>query len=393
MVRSNLGLALLAVPASATCVAREGTFDCSGYLADYTWEQYQQDFDKAYNSITELSSRKGIFARNLEMVKAHNAQPEKTWWATVNEFTDLTNDEFRAIRTGHSPDTRNLNRVSLSAKLSDLPDSVDWRKEDPRPGQTTSGVVTPVKNQASCGSCWAFSATQTLESHLAIATGEEAPVLSPQQIVSCAPNPDHCGGTGGCQGSTQPLAFNYTQTAGITLNSDYPYTSGIGITGQCKEAKIKPVAQNDGYEVLPENDYTALVTALATKGPIAISVAAGGLGWQLYGGGVYSDSGAIHPFLCDFTIDHAVQLVGYGEDNGKMYWTVRNSWGGGWGEGGYIRVERHGEGNEPCGMDKKPQDGMACAGDTDPKKYCGLCGILSSSSYPTGMKLVSEITV
>merc|ERR1712048_185970 len=96
----------------------------------------------------------------------------------------------------------------------------------------------------SCGSCWAFSATETLESHLAIATGEPAPVLSPQQIVSCAPNPQHCGGTGGCQGSTQPLAFNYTKDAGITTESNYPYR---GVTGKCDQSKITPVATNDGF--------------------------------------------------------------------------------------------------------------------------------------------------
>merc|ERR1711953_860675 len=216
--------------------------------------------------------------------------------------------------------------------------------------------------EGSCGSCWAFSATETLESHLAIATGEAAPKLSPQQIVSCAPNPDQCGGTGGCQGSTQPLAFNYTKTVGITTDSNYPYK---GSTGKCDESKISPVAINDGFVQLPENDYTELMTAVATKGPMAISVAAGGLGWQVYGGGVYSDSGSIHPFLCSFDMDHAVQLVGYGVDNDKLYWLVRNSWGGGWGESGYIRVERRGEGKEPCGTDKTPQDGDACAGDTN----------------------------
>lgn len=362
-------------------------------LSAYTYEDYQQEFGKVYNSVEEISTRKATFEKHLDMINTHNAQEDKTWFATVNEFADWENDEFRAMRTGHSPDRREQ-RTSLSANLADLPDAVDWRAADPREGGSATGVVTPVKNQASCGSCWAFSAIQTLESHLAIATGEAAPLLSPQQIVSCAPNPDKCGGTGGCQGSTQPLAFNYTATGGVTLNSDYPYTSGFGITGACKEDKINPVAQNDGYEVLPSNDYTALMTAVSTKGPVAISVAAGGAGWQLYGGGVYSDSGAFHPFLCNFVVDHAVQLVGFGTDGDKMYWHVRNSWGSGWGESGYMRVERHGEGSEPCGMDKKPQDGMACAGDTDPIEYCGLCGILSSSSYPTGLRMVgADMTV
>jgi cathepsin L len=374
MVRSAVALTLGSLTSAALLPGERD-------LTNYGFEEYKQEFGKLHSSNEEHDNRKAIFQRNMEMIRAHNAQEDKTWFATVNEFADWENDEFRAHRTGHRP-SRQGARVSLSANLGDLPDRIDWREQD--------GVVTPVKNQASCGSCWAFSAVQTLESHLAIATGEAAPVLSPQQVVSCAPNPDHCGGTGGCKGSTQPLAFNYTANTGLSLNSDYPYTSSIGITGKCKPEKIKPVAQNDGVDVLETNDYTALITAVSTKGPVSISVAAGGLGWQLYGGGVYSKTGALG---CNYVVDHAVQLVGHGTDSGKMYWLVRNSWGGSWGESGYMRVERFGEGNEPCGMDNKPQDGMACEGDDDPIKYCGLCGILSSSSYPTGVKKVGSETV
>lgn len=235
-----------------------------------------------------------------------------------------------------------------------------------------------------CGSCWAFSATETFESHLAIATNEPIQKLSPQQIVSCSPNPQQCGGSGGCDGSTQPLAFNYTVQAGLTTEENYPYA---GSTGTCKESKIVPVGFNSGYTELPVNDYTALMTAVATKGPIAISIAAGGFAFQFYGGGVLKNCN-------DYDMDHAVQLVGYGTDAGDDYWLVRNSWGGSWGESGYIRMKRYGEGNEPCGTDSTPQDGDACKGDNTPRKYCGECGILSSSSYPTGMrKASSSITV
>merc|ERR1711862_496987 len=218
---------------------------------------------------------------------------------------------------------------------------------------------------------------ETLESHLSIATGKSSPKLSAQQIVSCSPNPQHCGGTGGCDGSAQPLAFDYTKTAGITTEANYPYT---GRTGTCSESKIKPVAFNDGYAELTKNNYTELVTAAGTKGPIAISIAASGFKFQFYGGGVLSNCG-------DYVMDHAVQLVGYGTDGGKDYWLVRNSWGN-WGESGYIRMQRYGEGKEPCGVDKRPQDGDACKGDTTPRTYCGECGILSSSSYPTDFSTV-----
>eukprot|EP00755_Sulcionema_specki_P021754 Sspe_Gene.74874::Locus_46791_Transcript_2_4_Confidence_0.400_Length_958::g.74874::m.74874/K01365/CTSL; cathepsin L len=208
--------------------------------------------------------------------------------------------------------------------------------------------------------------------------------LSEQQVVSCSPNPRECGGTGGCKGSTQPLAFNYTVTAGAVLESDYPYESGVGITWPCNKAKTAhPVAGITGYVKLPKNNYTALMDAVANVGPIAISAAAAP--WQLYEGGIYSSK------KCGYDMDHGIQLVGYGEEGDQMYWIVRNSWGPSWGEQGYIRIVRYGEGKEPCGLDKKPGDGDACKGDpTTPVEYCGECGILASSSYPTGGHLINS---
>lgn len=204
--------------------------------------------------------------------------------------------------------------------------------------------------------------------------------LSPQQVVSCSQNPHHCGGTGGCKGSTQPLAFNYTQFAGMTKETDYPYKQ---VDGVCDPRKINPVGYNTGgYVKLPVNDYTALMTAVATKGPVSISVAASNM--QFYGGGILGDCN-------DFVMNHAVQLVGYGSENGKDYWLVRNSWGS-WGEVGYIRVQRHGEGQEPCGTDGNPKDGEACDGDKTKPTYCGECGILSSSSYPVGLSKLAPPT-
>jgi len=363
---------LLCMQINTSPAMMDGERDFTGY----TYTDYLIEFPKNYN-VAEQAEREAIFNANLEKIREHNSNPSKSYFLNVNEFADWTNEEFRAKRMGHRPelDQREFVGEFEATNIQDLPDSVDWREK--------SGVVTPVKDQGGCGSCWAFSTVETLESHLAIATGEAAPKLSPQQIVSCSPNPDDCGGTGGCQGSIQTLGFNYTETAGITTESSYPYR---GTTGTCQQSKIKPVAKNDGYIKLKVNDYASLVSAVATKGPVAISLAAGSFGWQLYGGGVLTS--------CDCDMDHAVQLVGYGTDNSKDYWLVRNSWGGGWGEKGYIRIQRFGNGKEPTCTDKTPQDGEACKGDTKPRTYAGLCGIMGSSSIPTGMKKVgSEIVV
>ena len=239
-------------------------------------------------------------------------------------------------------------------------------------------MVSPVKNQGGCGSCWAFSATESIESNVALATGK-LPVLAPQELVDCVTNPKHCGGTGGCEGATQPLGFAYVKSHGMAASSTYPYTAH---DGKCSYSKSDEVAGIKSFVRLPTNNYTALMHAVATVGPIAISVDAEP--WSFYSHGVF-DGGAFSK-KCGTTIDHAVQLVGYGTDDasGKDYWLVRNSWGEGWGESGYIRVERFGEGNEPCGEDKRPGDGTACQPLPKEIKVCGMCGILSDSSYPTG---------
>ena len=143
------------------------------------------------------------------------------------------------------------------------------------------------------------------------------------------------------------------------------------------EPTVEPAVFADGYVKLPRNEALPLQRALATVGPVSISVAAGA--WDFYGGGVFDGK-------CGTTIDHAVQLVGYGTDSqtNEDYWLVRNSWGTSWGEDGYMRIKRYGAGDEPCGTDTAPDEGYGCKGGPSTLKVCGLCGILSASSYPTG---------
>ena len=204
--------------------------------------------------------------------------------------------------------------------------------------------------------------------------------LSPQQIAMCAPNPDSCGGTGGCNGATSELAFDYVAgMSGILEEYQLGYSAYQGTNSACgfDASGATPVATIDGYIQLPENNYTSLMNAIAKVGPIAVSVDASN--WHSYESGIFNGCNQEQP-----DINHAVTLVGYGEDNGQKYWTVRNSWSPSYGELGYIRVLRTDEDETNCGMDITPLDGSACAGETDPVKVCGTCGILYDSSYPTG---------
>ena len=172
------------------------------------------------------------------------------------------------------------------------------------------------QDQGDCGSCWAFSTIETLESHFAIALNTSAPMLSAQQVTGCTPNPKECGGTGGCNGNIQSQAFNYSAEVGVTGESNYPYQA----SSTCNTGKIKPCVQNEGYVRVLSNDYNSHMDALVNKGPLSISLAASTM--QYYGGGIINK--------CDCDQDHAVQLVGYGSERGKDYWLVRNSWGTIW---------------------------------------------------------------
>jgi len=263
---------------------------------------------------------------------------------------------------------RSLRASAASAPVSHhvgpLPASVDWR---------TKGVVSPVKDQGGCGSCWAFAATEAIETAVAQATGKIL-ALSTQNVVSCAMNPHHCGGTGGCSGATADIAFSYVALKSISSEAEYPYRA---VTGTCQERT--KTAKINGFVKLIENNYTDVVNALANVGPLAINVDASD--WSSYSSGVYTDCQ-----FRDVDIDHVVQLVGYGTDGGRDYWIVRNSWGPFWGENGYIRIEKHSDGDQKkwCAPDTQPSDGTGCDGGPSTVTVCGSCGLWYDASYATG---------
>jgi len=337
---------------------------------DYKFEAYLKEFGKSYPSFQEYKQRQEIFDLNLQKVQTHNAEYNTgahTWFAAMNELADRTEAEFQTLRSKkYSPSQHPV--IDLSkGQLKANPASIDWRD---------LGAVTPVKNQGGCGSCWAFSATETVESHYQIATNKSV-VLAPQTYVNCVKNPQGCGGTGGCEGATMELAFELTKDTGIALESDLPYR---GTDETCKP--YKAAVKCTGYVKNPENSAIGLETALAIKGPQAITVAAGS--WQLYGGGVFH--GCSKGFLGhqDNTLDHGVQAVGYTAD----YWIVRNSWGAGWGEKGFIRIQRATD-NQTF-VDKAPADGVACKPVPKTQTVGGECVILFDTSYPTGVTAATD---
>jgi cathepsin L len=352
-------------------------------LDNYSFDKFVVDFNMQY-SASEMPARKALFDAELARVRSHNAK-NLSWKEGVTKFTAMTPAEKNAFfgrskgvhKSYRAQANKNKNLKALPADfvlkpVSSLPKQVDWRKE-------STNIVSAVKDQGHCGSCWAFASTAVIESHVAKASGLLFD-LSVQQIAMCSPNPNHCGGTGGCSGATCELAFDYlSNSKGLYQEYQYSYASYYGVDQACSIPTGSPVAAIDGYVRLPENNYTALMNAIATVGPIGISVDASA--WSSYAGGIFDGCNQVNP-----DIDHAVVLVGYGEEAGKKYWIVRNSWSPKWGEEGYIRIARTDDEEGRCGSDITPQNGNACEGETDPQKVCGTCGILFDTSYPLNAK-------
>jgi len=208
---------------------------------------------------------------------------------------------------------------------------------------TTTGATSAVKDQGSCGSCWAFSATQGIESAVFRATGT-MPKLSTQQIIACDKT------DGGCNGGDLPTAFDYVESdGGIESDANYPDTSHrFGITGSCKSHGHVAKVTDYKYAVAPcqggscsSQDEDGLKAALAKNGPLSVCVNAES--WNGYGGGVMSGScsGSYN------SLDHCVQLVGYDTTASTPYWIVKNSWGSSWGETGHIWLPM---GQNSCGI-------------------------------------------
>jgi len=305
------------------------------------FERFKSMYSRVYTSAAEEHDRFTIFSDNL--VKAMNlnsAEEEGGAVYGITKFMDLTVAEFRKSYTGFVPAAQRsaptLQHMTESAFVASpcTSTSCDWRK---------AGAVTPVKNQGQCGSCWAFSATEGVESGWFLA-GHTLPILSPQQIVSC----DKVDG--GCNGGDLPTAYKYiTAAGGLETNAQYPYTSGGGANGVCKFVAKDIVASMKGWTYAIPPCYGActnqseanLKTAVASYGPSSICVNANP--WQFYTKGVMKAScpGAYTE------LDHCVQLVGYEAQGSTSYWIVKNSWAADWGEQGYIYIQI---GKNLCGV-------------------------------------------
>ena len=309
------------------------------------WEQWKHDFARVYETAEEELHRHIIWEAHKVYVDEHNKISDKLGFTlAMNQFADLDNSEFKRMNGLLRPDpSRPRDDRLVNFNVEDLPATVDWR---------TKNVVTPVKNQGSCGSCWAFSATGSLEGQHAIKT-KNLVSLSEQQLVDCSGS----FGNHGCQGGLPDFAFKYIASVkGDDTEASYPYTAKNG--KKCLYNASNVGASDTSYKDIPSKDENALKEAVANVGPISVGMDASHISLQLYHSGIYDPW-----FLCSQThLDHGVLVVGYGSEKfldifTRDYWLVKNSWGAGWGEKGYFKIKR---------------------GDNK-------CGIATQASYPTGV--------
>merc|ERR1719305_330825 len=231
-----------------------------------------------------------------------------SWTLGHNAFSAMTLEAFTATHLGLTVDTnRTKNYDNTDFSNHTFADTIDW---------VAKGAVSPVKNQAQCGSCWAFSTIGSIEGAYQIA-GNKLTQFSEQDLVSCD-NKEHGGSDQGCNGGLMDNAFKWVEKNGLCTEDDYPYTSGSGKTGTCKTT-CKPAATLTGFQDVPSKNEDALKAAIM-KQPISVAIEADKSAFQLYKGGVLDNAG------CGTKLDHGVLIVGYGTD-GKDYYKVKNSWG------------------------------------------------------------------
>lgn len=282
-----------------------------------------------YSSELETLGRFTAFKATLRRIEERNAKNQEMHG--VNQFADLTPEEFRAKHMGLRPTTaelkKKLKRLDHHVASNYTAASIDWNAK---------GALTPIKNQGQCGSCWAFSATEQLETDYFLKYGQ-LKVLSPQQVTSCTTSCLGCGGG-------NPIdAWQYVNSfGGQDPNSDYPYTSGLtGQTGSCDASYsevTEDVSSTIGYMISDEPSQESNMLKQIEASPMSIIVDAEL--WQTYTGGIITQSSG-----CGTSLDHAVQATGY--NAAGNYWIIRNSWGETWGEDGFVYVQY---GHNVCGL-------------------------------------------
>ena len=295
------------------------------------FQKFIKKYHKRYNSINEFLARYEVFRRN---VVATFKEENKLYQTGITKFSDLTQQEFARTYLNLNYDAMAMANFNphIVKVTNAAPASWDWREK---------GYVSPVKNQGSCGSCWAFATVANLEGQYYKGKGVMK-TFSEQMLVDCDTYDS------ACNGGLMEYAFEWlSENGGIMEDGDYSYR---GTKGTCRSDATKYVDMKiTGYTKLGSSSSTwspvdedEIKEFLYETGPLAVALNANPL--QTYSSGILDKTSSQCP---SSGINHAVTMVGYGTSSGTDYWIVKNSWGSSWGESGYFRIRR---GNGTCGI-------------------------------------------
>lgn len=265
-----------------------------------------------------------------------------------NKFINHTATEFNNMYKGLAA----RDEVSSGSTCSEFetssmvaPDKWDWRDH---------GAVTTVKDQGQCGSCWSFSAAGALEGAWAV-RNSQLYNFSEQQLMDCS----RTYGNMACNGGLMDKAFEYAIDSGMCLYDDVPYHAKSEYCTQDVRSCLKVGYFGSCYKIPANNER--LLREAVYRSPVSVSIEADTKTFQFYKGGILDSSN------CGTELDHGVLAVGYGEEDGKKYWIVKNSWGHDWGENGYIRIAR-----------------------SDSEDSEGVCGIAKDAAFVVALPSTSQ---
>jgi C1A family cysteine protease len=298
------------------------------------FEEWATAHDLSFKDDNERMDALLKWKKNALKIKTHRKEYKEgrhTYQIGLNKFAHMTVEELKQKRLGF----KNLNptRSKMAAeeakvkgkkvkRATTLPTSVDW---------VSGGLVTSVKDQGNCGSCWTFSAAAVLEGAYAKMSGLRKNV-SEEEFVDCA------APYIGCDGGVPATAVDFVKAqGGVATLESYPYIAQDEVYNPlCIVASAIKIPMTPTYTWLDTDQD--ILAALAVQ-PISAAIAVGGDTFYYYESGVMDPATACDP---PDQVNHAVAPVGYGVDpvTNIPYWKIKNSWAADWGEQGYFRIRR-----------------------------------------------------
>ncbi|XP_071965328.1 digestive cysteine proteinase 1-like [Antedon mediterranea] len=284
------------------------------------YETYKDIHNKQYSDAFEHRKRQSTFRNNVRFIHSTN-RAHLSYKVEVNHLVDLFDDELRQMR-GRLYTPSGNNGLPYVAKDNKIPDSVDWR---------IKGAVSQVKDQATCGSCWSFGATGTIEGAYFLQTGKMVR-LSQQNLMDCSWK----RGNNGCDGGEEWRSYEWIRDNG-GLQAESTYGHYLGQNGRCHFNSSNIAIQITDYYNITSGSQSKLANAIANVGPIAVGIDASHKSLSYYASGIYYEKACGNK---PENLDHAVLAVGYGKIGSESYWLIKNSWSTNWGNNGYVLMNQ-----------------------------------------------------